>query len=311
VRDMKGMNASQLAQERAQAALRLYMEDLQNKQRDKELADRKTDDEKAATLGSVTALTQGISREAGDIEALQKSIRNDIGALGSEKEEEKTQAIGRLASALGEDPTALRAADPAVIEAKAAEFVAKKNERMQALSTLSDKIALKTASKKAFSDEEKQTLTAVREQLQPNSSLKVGELKAVPATGIMDISSVVKTDPALSAVFSAYLKKKSDTGFFSADPEAIDILQEKVMNPDKGIQSLTLEEMKKLSEYKDEKSGKTLVQEFMAIPVKQFGGKTVGAQYKSLLDTAVKAKDIKTLKRLAPKSEIGVAGFGE
>ena len=83
------------------------------------------------------------------------------------------------------------------------------------------------------------------------------------------------------------------------------------MNPDKGIQSLTLEEMKKLSEYKDAKSGKTLVQEFMAIPVKQFGGKSVGAHYKSLLDTAVKDKDIKTLKRLAPKSEIGVAGFGE
>jgi hypothetical protein len=201
------------------------MEDLQRQQRDKEIADKKTDDEKTATLGSVTALTQGISREAGDIEALQKSIRNDIGALSSEKEEEKLQAIGRIASAIGEDPTTLRKADPAVIEARAAEFMAERSARMKALSTLSDKIALKTASKKVFSDAEKATLTAVRDNLIPSDNLPVGEIKAVPVNRLTDFAQAIKGNQVLEPKLAEFLKTKSESDFFSIDDPAIDVIQ--------------------------------------------------------------------------------------
>lgn len=322
VKDMRNMSAVELAQAKAQAGLRLYMEDLQNKQRDKERAEKLAAEEKEAALGSVTALTQGISREAGDIEDIKKSIRNDIGSLASDKETERKQAAARLASTLGEDPSAFQTADPATIQARAADFVAKKEERMKALSTLADKVALKTASKKKFSNEEERTITAVREQLQPSNDLEVGQINPVPITSFTEFAKAIKDNEVLEPKLDEFLRKKAKFSFLPDDP-AIDIIQEKILDPKKGFKSLTMQEIAELSAYKtsakevDPTTGKEIVkergllQEFFNSPVSEGSKATMGQFYDRILKTAIEENNLSRLKLFAPNSEIGVKGFGK
>jgi hypothetical protein len=251
-----------------------------------------------------------MNKQVSDVQGNRKSLRENLGDLANADATKVTAAKRQLASIMNEDPTTFESLDNDAIEARATEYAAQLNAREQALGKFSEKLAVKTASKKPFTSDEKEALALINSGLTPSESAPVGKVIAAPIEKLKftDAMKAVSADPKLGEAFKAYIDKISNTPFFSRDPEEIDIIQKKVASG--RVNELTTPELKLINEYKDDK-GNSLLNSFFQQKVKVDGKPTtLKSYYEGLVKASVEKKDYDTLSKLAPKSVIGVANFG-
>jgi hypothetical protein len=278
-----------------------------------ERKDREADKDKEATLGSISALTQSIGKQSTELSASQKALRERIGDLRNKDSAKVLEAKREIASMTGNDPTAFEDLDNEAVEARAMEFAQKSQARGQALQKFSEKLALKTASKKPFTDDERKAISLLSSGLQPTEEgTRAGEVlaRSPESLSFTEAMGAVSANPKLEQAFGAYINKISNTPLFSADPEAIDIIQKKVQSG--RISELSAAEMKELNKYKDDK-GRSLIQGFFSqkVPVGKDKVQTIGEVYKNLVKTSADSEDYDTLQKLAPGSKVSVKGFGQ
>jgi hypothetical protein len=291
VRDMKGMNASQLAQERAQAALRLYMEDLQNKQRDKELADRKTAEEKGLKSIKTTAFRQGV---AGKYKVVTDDIKQlkEAGRLLGDKEK-RPAALTTIGSLLSLDEKTVQNLPTDAVQNLVNEKLNEYKEIQQGHSTIVQALGKREMAQGDITPVEQQILDLTEQGITPrvSSDSPFGQVDGLEPTDLTP-SEMDKTLSTLGMQkeFAAFVKEyvAAEDKNLIWDTAATDVIEDKLL---KG------------------KIGELTAAEKLAIKpaITKFW---TGDAYNRYQTALTQAKSIEELRAISPRLYVNVKGFG-